>query len=94
MPKVTFHFDGQTKVVEVEEGKTILEAALEHDVPMENACGGNGFCTTCICKVNKGMENTSPRNEREENMGILEDPERLGCQAQIRGDVEIEIEEI
>jgi len=94
MPKVVFRYDGQIKEVEVEEGKTILEAALENDIPMEHACGGNGFCITCLCKVRAGMENMSPRNEREENMGILEDPERLGCQAQIRGDVEIEIEEI
>lgn len=58
---------------------------------MEHACGGNGFCTTCMCDVKNGMGNLSERNDKEENMGISDDPHRLGCQAQVHGDVEIEV---
>jgi len=93
VPKVTFTFDGKQVTVEAEEGETLLEAALREGIPMEHACGGNGFCTTCRCKVNKGVENLSPRNDREENMGISEDPDRLGCQATVKGDVEVELSE-
>jgi len=93
MPKVTFHYADQTRTVEGENGKTILQIALDHSVPMEHACGGNGFCTTCRCKVKNGAENLSPRNEREENMGMTEEPDRLGCQAEVHGDVEVEISE-
>ena len=39
------------------------------------------------------MENLSPRNDREENMGVTEDPDRLSCQSQVLGDVEVEIVE-
>jgi ferredoxin len=92
MPKVTFIYNGEMKEVEGEAGKTILEIAIENDIPMEHACGGNGFCTTCMCKVKKGKENLSDRNEREENMGVINDPDRLGCQAKVEGDVEIEME--
>ncbi len=91
MPKVTFHYSGQIKTVEAETGQTLLQIALDHGIPMEHACGGNGFCTTCMCKVKQGIENLSPRNDREENMGVIEDPDRLSCQAQVENDVEVEV---
>lgn len=93
MPKIIFTYSDQKIEVEAKDGETLLEAAIREGVPMEHACGGNGFCTTCRCKVNKGTENLSPRNEREENMGITEEPDRLGCQAQIQGDCEVELAE-
>jgi ferredoxin len=93
MPKVTYIFNGQKTVVETEAGKTLLQIALDHNIPMEHACGGNGFCTTCMCKVKEGMQNLSPRNDREENMGVMEDPDRLSCQAQVEGDVTVEVTE-
>ena len=94
MPKVTFILsNGQKQIVETEGGKPILQIALDAGIPMEHACGGNGFCTTCMCKVREGMENLSPRNDREENMGITSDPYRLSCQARANGEVTIEISE-
>lgn len=93
MPKVAFHYSGQVKTVEAEPGRTVLQIALDNGVPMEHACGGNGFCTTCMCRVKRGMENLSPRNDREENMGITDDNDRLGCQAKVHGDVTIEVAE-
>lgn len=93
MPHVTYIVDGKPVTVEAQEGETLLKIALDHGITMEHACGGNGFCTTCLCKVKEGMENLSPRNDREENMGVTEDPDRLGCQAQVKGDVTVEIVE-
>ncbi len=91
VPKVTYIVNGQKQEVQAEDGQTILQIALDAGIPMEHACGGNGFCTTCMCKVRDGMENLSPRNDREENMGITEDPERLSCQSQVQGDVTVEV---
>lgn len=94
MPKITFIMqDGQTVEVDAPEGETILRIALDNGIPMEHACGGNGFCTTCMCKVQQGMDNLSPRNDREENMGIVNDPERLSCQSEVLGDVTVEVQE-
>ncbi len=93
MPKITYIIDGKSVTVEGKEGETVLQIALDHDIPIEHACGGNGFCTTCLCKVREGMEHLSPRNDREENMGVTDDPERLGCQAQVTGDVTVEVVE-
>ena len=33
----------------------------------------------------------SPRNEREENMGVMNDPDRLSCQSEVKGDVTVEV---
>lgn len=93
MPKVKFVIGGQMHEVEGESGKTLLQIALDHGIPVEHACGGNGFCTTCMCRVKSGMENLSPRNDKEENMGVTDDPERLSCQSQVTGDVEVEMVE-
>lgn len=93
MSTVTFiHPDGQVQKVECENGASILKIALDHGIPMEHACGGNGFCTTCMCDADPvSMANLSPRNDREENMGVTDDPLRLGCQAEVQGDVTVKL---
>ena len=92
MAKITFNYNGRGKIAEGKAGEPLLKIALDHAVPMEHACGGNGFCTTCMCHVCGGMENLTPRNEREENMGITKDPYRLGCQARVHGEGDITVE--
>lgn len=94
MPTVTFIYGDQVKKVQTEGGKTILQIALDNDVPMEYACGGNGFCTTCLCKIKEGGQNLSEINDREENMGFDSLTERLGCQAEVKGDVTVELMDI
>ena len=92
MPKVTFTFDGNEEEIEAPKGKPLLHIGLDAGIPIEHACGGNGFCTTCMCKIIKGMEHLNERNDREENMGITDDPYRLTCQAEIVSDGEIVVE--
>lgn len=93
MVKVTFRQGSQVYEVEGKDGQTLLQIGLDNGVPMEHACGGNGFCTTCLCTVKKGLDQLNQRNDREENMGIDNDPYRLGCQARAKGEnAEIEVE--
>ena len=93
MPKVTFLYGGKEHAVEAQVGDSILKIALDSGIPMEHACGGNGFCTTCMSTVKEGMQNLSPRNDREENMGVTSDPYRLSCQSRVQGDVTVEVTE-
>ena len=93
MPKVTWpQFN---RVIEVPAGTTVLDAALDNEIPLEHACGGFCACTTCHIRVTAGAENMSPmedmEKERIETVDGLTDRSRLGCQSQIRGDVTIEI---
>ena len=93
MAKVTFLPEGKT--VEIEEGTSILDAALDNDIWLEHNCGGNCACTTCHVIVRSGEENLSEMEDEEEDR--LDTAEgltlssRLGCQACISGDVVVEI---
>jgi 2Fe-2S ferredoxin len=80
---------------EVEEGTSVLDAALNHAVDLEHNCGGNCACSTCHVIVQEGMESLSERSEEEEDQ--LDDAEgltarsRLACQAKISGPVVVVI---
>ncbi|MEW6682945.1 MAG: 2Fe-2S iron-sulfur cluster-binding protein [Nitrospirota bacterium] len=77
--------------VEVEDGTSILDAALTHSIDLEHNCGGNCACSTCHVIVQEGMEHLSELSEEEEDQ--LDDADgltmrsRLGCQAKISGPV-------
>jgi len=81
--------------VEVEEGTSILDAALKHDIALEHNCGGNCACATCHVIIREGLEYLNDRSEEEEDQ--LEDAEnltarsRLSCQTKIAGPVVVVI---
>jgi 2Fe-2S ferredoxin len=90
--KVTFLPDNKT--VEARVGETILEIALNHDIPLHHACGGYCACTTCQIHVKQGAQNLVPMEEEEQERlsrekGITPES-RLGCQSKVTGDVTVE----
>jgi ferredoxin, 2Fe-2S len=102
MPKVTFILrDGTKKTVEFEHGRlefqhhglpeSFLDVAMNHDIPLEHACGGSCACTTCHLIIREGMQNLSEMEENEadrlDTAWDLTTSSRLGCQAVIKGDV-------
>src|SRR5437867_7222534 len=93
MPKVSFKNKNVT--AEVEKGFSVLEAAMDHGVPLYHTCGGNASCSTCRVAVLKGADNLSPIEEAEAQVldaFDLKPPHRLGCQALLlKGEVEVEI---
>ncbi|HAC80782.1 MAG: 2Fe-2S iron-sulfur cluster-binding protein [Candidatus Binatia bacterium] len=104
--KVTFLKQNMTVVVDdadypySHDGKpgSILDIALQAGIDLEHNCGGNCACVTCHVIIRKGEENLSEMAEDEEDK-LDEAPgltpySRLGCQAVVEGDVEIEIPEI
>ena len=93
MPKITFV--NKNKTVDVENGATILDAAVEHGVDLEHACGGFGACSTCHVHIREGMKNISEITEEEEDKlddakGVTLDS-RLACLCKVHGDVVVEI---
>ncbi|HTL70626.1 MAG TPA: 2Fe-2S iron-sulfur cluster-binding protein [Candidatus Eisenbacteria bacterium] len=92
MPKLTFLESGVT--VEVWDGTTVLEAAMEHGVTLYHTCGGNASCSTCRVLVRSGEGNLSAVEGPEAEVldaFDLKPPHRLGCQAEIHGDVTVEV---
>jgi ferredoxin, 2Fe-2S len=94
MPKVTFLPRNIT--VEAREGESILDVALNHDVPLAHACGGFCACTTCHVIVREGdkllselEEDEEERLDRATNVTLHS---RLGCQAKVHGNVTVEVQ--
>ena len=84
------------RVCEASRGESILDVAIQNDVPLQHACGGFCACTTCHLKVVAGIENLSPieEDERERMNSTAEgvtEKSRLGCQAKVMGDVTVEM---
>jgi ferredoxin, 2Fe-2S len=93
---VRFLAHGRSWEVEVPEGTSMLEASKKIGAPEGDACGGVCACSTCHVYVARGKELLSEAEEDEED--ILDKAfdvrlnSRLGCQARILRDGEIECE--
>jgi 2Fe-2S ferredoxin len=93
MPKVTFLPAG--KVVEVQEGTTVLAAAGDANVELDHACGGVCACSTCHVIIQAGYAALKPAAEEEEDqldeaVGVTP-KSRLGCQVKVTTDLVVEI---
>jgi uncharacterized 2Fe-2S/4Fe-4S cluster protein (DUF4445 family) len=87
------------------EGTSVLNAARKLGVDLDSVCGGRGICGRCQIEVAEGQfakhaiastaENVTAWNEVEQRYadkrGALRAGRRLGCQAQIRGDLVIDV---
>ncbi|MDC0667807.1 2Fe-2S iron-sulfur cluster-binding protein [Nannocystis radixulma] len=96
MAKVRFLALGRTWETEVPVGSTILAASKSVGAPEGDACRGVCACSTCHVYITKGRELLSEAEEDEED--ILDKAfdvrasSRLGCQARIEKDGDIEAE--
>ncbi len=85
--------DQKTEVEATCNEQTFLDICEQNNIAMDNACGGNGVCTTCLVKITEGQDCLSEHTENEMMMGF--DPEnnsyRLGCQCKPSGDCSIEL---
>lgn len=94
MPSVTFLPMNVT--FETKEGESILDVAINHDIPIQHACGGFCACTTCHIRVKSGADALSEPGEEElDRLEMAEggptENSRLGCQAKVHGSVTVEI---
>lgn len=83
------------KVVDVEPGVSICDAALAEGIEIEHACEKSCACTTCHVIVREGFDSLEEADELEEDMldkaWGLEPESRLSCQALV-GDEDLVIE--
>lgn len=69
-------------------GKRVLDVALDHNVDIEGACGGELACSTCHVILEKELYDSLPKkSEEEEDMLDLAwgrtDTSRLCCQIKL-----------
>lgn len=78
------------KVIQVEPGISICDAALSNDIDIEHACEKSCACTTCHVYVREGMDSIAEAEENEEDYldkaWGLEPDSRLSCQAIVGND--------
>lgn len=78
--------------IDVDADQTILEAFQKVEIDHPHVCGGNAMCSSCRVMIEKGMDNCSPRNEKELLVAkkLSFDPQlRLACQTTLCGNVSI-----
>ena len=87
MPKITYKDNqGNSKTIEVENGLTVMEGAIQNDIPGIDAdCGGSMACATCHVYVEeKWLNKLSKAEEAEVDMiDMAFEPNknsRLSCQ--------------
>ena len=87
MPKITYKdFQGNSKTIEVENGLTVMEGAIQNNIPGIDAdCGGSMACATCHVSVEeKWLNKIQKAEEAEEDMiDMAFEPKknsRLSCQ--------------
>lgn len=89
MPQIIFlpheELCPEGKVIEVEPGETVCDAALANGIEIEHACEKSCACTTCHVIVREGFESLAESDELEDDMldkaWGLEPESRLSCQA-------------
>ena len=87
MPKITYKDNsGNSQTIEVENGLSVMEGAIQKDIPGIDAdCGGSMACATCHVYVEEKWLNILPKPEEAEvdMIDMAYEPKknsRLSCQ--------------
>ena len=87
MPKITYNDNqGNSKTIEVENGLSVMEGAIQNDIPGIDAdCGGSMACATCHVYVEEKWFDKLPKTEDAETdmIDMAYEPKknsRLSCQ--------------
>lgn len=95
MPKITYiEFNGTPHEVDVPPGLSVMEGAIDNNVPgIEAECGGACSCATCHVYVDPAwVETTGSAGHLEKDMlecaMDLRDNSRLSCQIEVSDDLD------
>ena len=87
MPKITFNtHDSKVHTVDVQNGLSVMEGAVQNDIPGIDAdCGGGMACATCHVYVKEEWWDKLPNKEdgEEDMLDMAYEPNkfsRLSCQ--------------
>ena len=87
MPKITYiSSDAKTHTIDVQNGLTVMEGAIQNDITGIDAdCGGGMSCATCHVYVDENWIDKLPQKEdgEEDMLDMAYEPKqnsRLSCQ--------------
>ena len=95
MTKITYiTHDKQNNTIDVQNGLTVMEGAVQNDIPGIDAdCGGGMACATCHVYVNEEWLDKLPAKEdgEEDMLDMAYEPNkfsRLSCQIVVSDDLD------
>ena len=95
MPKITYiEHGGKTHTIEVANGLSVMEGAVQNNIPGIDAdCGGSMACATCHVYVKEEWFNKLPKKEdgEEDMLDMAFEPKknsRLSCQLMISDQID------
>ena len=95
MPKITYiEHDGKAHTIEVANGLSVMEGAVQNNIPGIDAdCGGSMACATCHVYVKEEWFNKLPKKEdgEEDMLDMAFEPKknsRLSCQLMVSDQLE------
>ena len=95
MPKITYiENNGKSHTVEVDKGLTVMEGAVQNNIPGIDAdCGGSMACATCHVYVKEDWYEKLPKKEMGEDdmLDQAYEPKsnsRLSCQIMVSDDLD------
>ena len=95
MPKITYQDQkGNSKTIEVDNGLSVMEGAIQNDIPGIDAdCGGSMACATCHVYVEETWLSKLPKIEDAEvdMIDMAYEPKknsRLSCQLIVSDDLD------
>ena len=95
MAKITYiENNGKSHTVDVAEGLTVMEGAVQNNIPVIDAdCGGGMACATCHVYVDDEWKDRIPEKSEEETDMLdlafdVEENSRLSCQITITPDLD------
>ena len=95
MPKITYvEFEGKSHTVEVPSGFTVMEGAVQNNIPGIDAdCGGGMACATCHVYVKEDWFNKiNKKSDGEDDMiDQAHEPNkysRLSCQISVSDEID------
>tara|TARA_Y100001970_G_scaffold121139_1_gene150273 strand:+ start:53 stop:373 length:321 start_codon:yes stop_codon:yes gene_type:complete len=95
MPKITYiEYNGKSHQIDVANGLTIMEGAVQNNIPGIDAdCGGSMACATCHVYVKEDWFNKLPikENGEEDMIDMAYEPNkfsRLSCQITVSDEID------
>ena len=94
MPKLIFiEPDGNEKIVDAENGLSVMEVARDSDIDIEGTCGGSISCCTCHVIIDPKWFNIvgEPNPDEEDMLDLahgLQPTSRLSCQIEITNELD------
>ena len=95
MPKITYiEFNGKSHTIDVANGLTVMEGAIQNNIPGIDAdCGGSMACATCHVYVKEEwFDKLSKKEDGEEDMlDMAFEPKtnsRLSCQLTVSDELD------